>query len=308
MIRTADINESASNERDMGVIDRIVSGVARRVGTWPLMAVGPRRRAEVLESVSDNMIHVAPVPGGGIRFFAPTPLLLRRAESVLSKEPDTIRWIDGFKEGAVFWDIGANVGVFSLYAAIRRPVAVLAFEPSAPNYYVLARNIQLNGLCDRVSAYSVALSARTELASLNLASPSLGMSLSHFGLPGQQSPYAETQHQTANHGAIGFSIDEFVARFNPPFPTHVKIDVYGIELPILEGARNLLCDPRLESLIVELSLSDPVERRQAMSLLEDAGLQLTSQGETQETATAKGANHLFTRNAGPASGNGRLKQ
>jgi FkbM family methyltransferase len=292
----------------MRVIDRIVSGVARRVGTWPLMAVGARRRAEVLENVSEGMIHITAVPGGEIRFFAPTPLLLRRAESVLSKEPDTIRWIDSFQEGAVFWDIGANVGVFSLYAALRRPVTVLSFEPSAANYYVLARNIQLNGLCDRVRAYSVALSARTELAALNLASPSLGMSLSHFGLPGEQSPYAETQPQTANHGAIGFSIDEFVARFNPPFPTHVKIDVDGIELPILEGARGLLRDPRLESLIVELSLSDPVERRQAVSLLEEAGLHLASQGETQETATAKGANHLFTRAAATTSGNGRANR
>jgi FkbM family methyltransferase len=270
------------------------------------MAVGTRRRAEVLENVSDGMIHVAEVPGGTIRFFAPTPLLLRRAESVLSKEPDTIRWIDSFKDDAIFWDIGANVGVFSLYAAIRRPVTVLSFEPSAANYYVLARNIQLNGLCDRVRAYSVALSARTELAALNLASPSLGMSLSHFGLPGEQSPYAETQPQTANHGAIGFSIDEFVARFNPPFPTHIKIDVDGIELPILEGAHDLLRDPRLESLIVELSLSDPVERNRAISLLEEAGLHLASQGETQETTTAKGANHLFTRAAGSAAGNGRL--
>jgi FkbM family methyltransferase len=229
--------------------------------------------------------------------------LQRRAESVLSKEPDTIRWIDGFKDGTVFWDIGANVGVFSLYAAIRRPVTVLSFEPSASNYYVLARNIQLNGLCDRVAAYAVALSARTELAALNLASPSLGMSLSHFGRPGEHSPYAETQAQIANHGAIGFSIDEFVTRFNPPFPTYMKIDVDGIELPILAGARDVLRDPRLESLLVELSLSDPRERDGAMSLLADAGLHLASQGETQETAVAKGANHLFVR-AGSAAGNG----
>jgi FkbM family methyltransferase len=288
----------------MRVIDRIVSGVARRVGTWPLMAVGPRRRAEVLENVSDAMIHVTQVPGGEIRFFAPTPLLLRRAESVLSKEPDTIRWIDSFEPGSVLWDIGANVGVFSLYAAIRRPVSVLSFEPSAANFYVLTRNILLNGLCDRVTAYSVALSAKTELAALNLASPSLGMSLSQFGRPGEQSPWAEVQDQTANHGAVGFSIDDFIARFNPPFPTHVKIDVDGIELPILEGARGLLRDGRLKSLLVELSLSDLSERQSAVSLLEEAGLHLASQGEVQETATARGANHLFMRAAGSASGNG----
>jgi FkbM family methyltransferase len=291
----------------MRVIDRIVSGVARRVGTWPLMAVGPRRRAEVLENVSDAMIHLSPVPGGNIRFFAPTPLLQWRAESVLSKEPDTIRWIDSFEPGAVFWDIGANVGVFSLYAAIRRPVSVLSFEPSAANFYVLTRNIQLNGLCDRVTAYAVALSARTELAALNLASPSLGMSLSQFGKPGEHSPWTGVEEKAANHGAIGFSIDDFVDRFHPPFPSHVKIDVDGLELPILEGARGLLRDPRLKSLLVELNLTDPDERGRALSLFEEGGLRLVSTGEIQETPKAQWANHLFRRpdGAAPASGNGR---
>ncbi len=131
------------------------------------------------------------------------------------------------------------------------------------------------------------------------------MSLSQFGKPGERSPWAEVQDQTANHGAIGFSIDDFVARFNPPFPTHVKIDVDGIELPILQGAPGLLRDPRLKSVLVELNLSDPEERRQAVSLIEEAGLRLASQGEIQETATARGANHLFVRGTGTVSGNGK---
>jgi len=291
----------------MRVIDRIVSGVARRVGTWPLMAVGPKHRAQVLENVSDAMIQVSDVPGGSIRFFAPTPLLQWRAASVLSKEPDTIRWIDTFAPGDIFWDIGANVGVFSLYAATRRPVTVLSFEPSAANFYVLTRNIQINGLCDRVTAYAVALSASTQLASLNLASPSLGMSLSQFGKPGEHSPWTGVEEKAANHGAVGFSIDDFVERFNPPFPTHVKIDVDGLELPILEGARGLLRDTRLKSLLVELNLTDPQERGHAMSMLEEGGLRLASTGEIQETAKAQWANHLFRRPDGttPASGNGK---
>jgi FkbM family methyltransferase len=277
----------------MRMIDRIVSGVARRVGTWPLMSVGSRHRAEVLENVSEAMISVAEIPGGEIRFYTPAPVLLRRAQSVLSKEPDTIRWIDGFDEGTVFWDIGANVGVFSLYAAIRRGVSVLSFEPSAANYYVLSRNIQLNRLCDRVMAYSIALSARTQLGALNIASPCMGMSLSQFGRPGDRSPYAETQ--AAFQGAVGFSIDDFIARFNPPFPRYIKIDVDGLELPILEGARETLRDPRIKSLMVELNFDEAEAPKWAISLLEDAGFRLVSRGEIQATPMAEGANHLFER-------------
>src|SRR5262249_45367950 len=117
-------------------------------------------------AASEEMVRTAAIPDGAIRFFAPSPLLLSRADSALSKEADMIQWIDSFDDGAVFWDIGANVGVFSLYAGVRQRVSVLAFEPLAANFHVLTRNIQLNQLCDRVTAYCVALSEQTRLGTL----------------------------------------------------------------------------------------------------------------------------------------------
>ena len=36
---------------------------------------------------------------------------------MLTKEPDTINWIDNFNQNDTFFDIGANVGVFTCYAA-----------------------------------------------------------------------------------------------------------------------------------------------------------------------------------------------
>src|SRR5881394_2354315 len=69
-------------------------------------------------------------PAGVIRFYCPAPLPEWRARSILIKEPETLEWIDDFRKGEVFWDVGANVGVFSLYAAFRH-ATVYAFEPSA---------------------------------------------------------------------------------------------------------------------------------------------------------------------------------
>src|ERR671919_62441 len=42
-----------------------------------------------------------------------------RALSLLTKQPGTIQWIDAFVPDSVFWDVGANIGVYSLYAALR---------------------------------------------------------------------------------------------------------------------------------------------------------------------------------------------
>jgi FkbM family methyltransferase len=287
----------------MRTLNRWTSGAARRLGAWPLQVISPRVRAEVLEQATENAITLASIPGGQIRFYTPSPLLIARAASVLSKETDTIHWIDGFEDGKVFWDIGANVGVYSLYAAIQRSVSVLAFEPSAANFHVLSRNIQLNKLGDRATAYCIAFSGRTQLGALNMASPSMGAAIGQFGQFGEMSRYWEGQTGAAAHGMIGFTIDSFIAQFDPPFPNHLKLDVDGLELPILEGARVTLRDARLQSLLVELSVSRGSECRNALLLLEEAGFRFVSRGTTQGTQTESAANHLFQRAAYPVTSN-----
>ncbi len=67
-------------------------------------------------------------------------------------------WIAGFEAGEVLVDIGANVGMYTIWAAKTRGVTVYAFEPESQNYALLNKNIFYNQLGDRVHAYGVALS------------------------------------------------------------------------------------------------------------------------------------------------------
>ena len=217
-----------------------------------------------------------------------------RADNLLTKEPDMIQWIDGFPKDAVLWDIGANVGVFSLYAAAKTGCPVLAFEPAAANFHVLARNIALNGLADRISAYCLALSRDTCLGVLNLASEAMGASLSQFGAAGDKSPW-HSGPIASSHGMLGFTIDRFIELFDPPFPRHIKIDVDGLELPILEGASQTLRNDRLQSVMLELSLIHDHERQHGIRMMEEAGLRLVSCGEPQSFNGEVSANHCFSR-------------
>ena len=280
------------------MVKRIVSGAVRRLGLAMMRCMPVAWRARVLQDLDNEMITEAPVPGGRIRFYTRSPLLLARAKRLMSKEEDTIRWIDDFENRAIFWDIGANIGTYSLYAAIRKGATVLAFEPSAANFYVLSHNIQLNNLSDSVTAYCVAFSDHTQLGVLNLAAPEMGGALSQFGRVSETSRYATDNHSTLQ-GTLGFTIDEFVAHFRPPLPTYIKLDVDGLELPILAGAKEILCNPCLRSLMVELTVTRKSERDEAVELLKSAGLHLVSQGREQGTGTEHGANHLFKRH--PAS-------
>ena len=184
--------------------------------------VGNRLRSEAIEQLSNGMIAATPVPGGRLRFFAPTPLLQERASSVLTKEPDMTRWLDGLATEAVLWDIGANVGVFSLYAAVRTGCTVLAFEPSSANFHVLVRNVQLNALYARVTAYCVALSGATRTWSAQSGLDSAGFR--HEPVRASRRGVALLERRGGCRAwHVGFTLDEFIERFRPPFPTHLKI-------------------------------------------------------------------------------------
>jgi FkbM family methyltransferase len=267
----------------------------RETASLPLRMMSQLQRGLALENMNSSMVSRVDVPAGSLLFATPTPLLQARAKSVMTKEPDTIRWIDGFEPGDVFWDVGANVGVFCLYAVRQRGVRVLAFEPSADNYAVLCRNVEINAFEERVAPYCIALSGETELGVLNSPSREMGASLHQFGQKGQTSRYWNGGNTTSAQGVVGFSIDDFIGQFRPPFPTRLKIDVDGLEWPILQGARNTLCDRRLKSVMAELPLSDEDERNRAMGWLSDAGLDLLSVGEVQESGGERAANHFFSR-------------
>jgi FkbM family methyltransferase len=187
---------------------------------------------------------VALVDGHELRFVCPNRLTRWRVDTLATKEPETLSWIRGFASGTVMWDIGANIGLYSLYAAQMRGCRVMAFEPAPANFALLARNIQINRLEERVSALPIALGIGTRLDVLHMPDTDPGGAFAVFGRND-----SATQVRLA---CLGFSIDRFIADFAPPFPEHIKIDVDGSEEEIVLGAEQTLADPRVMSVSIEL--------------------------------------------------------
>ena len=275
-------------------VANLLRSVVRRAAALPVRLLAADDRAVVLESLTATSIAETTIGEGVLKFYAPSPLLRSRAAGLMTKEPDTVAWLNGLGQDDVLWDIGANVGVFTLYAAAARGARVLAFEPSAPNFFVLTRNLQLNGSSGRVTAYCLAVAERTELATLNLDSAALGASMSQFGAAGDKSRYSDAP-VPLTHGMAGVSIDDLVERFGAPRPTAIKIDVDGLEWPILRGGERTLAHAGTRSVMIELSLTRAAERRQAIEWLRDRGLVLVSTGAPQGNAGEQAANHLFAR-------------
>jgi len=228
-------------------IARALTGLVRALSA-PMSRYG---RLKTRLMVAENLAEVIDV--GGMKFYSPTARSTHDTNAVLDDaEPETILWLDTLPEDDVLWDIGANVGAFTVYAAVRRKLRVVAFEPGAASFAVLSRNIELNGLDGRADAYCIALADQTRLDYLHMANTGPGHSMHGFGT-------SETVDGTITpvfrQAVPGFTAERFQEMFDAPKPRHIKLDVDSIELAVLQGAEKLLRDT-VQSVLVEVDGHD----------------------------------------------------
>ncbi len=210
-----------------------------------------------------------------------------------SKEPDTLDWIDGAMQGGgILFDVGANIGVYSIYAALRhRGMRVIAFEPEYANLHLLRDNLLENGLQGRVDVYAIALSNATGLSWLHVQDLTPGAAL-HTESP-QALRLTLTQKPVVwREGVSAWTLDRFCeeAHLAPDF---LKIDVDGSEPRVLEGAAKTLNAASLRSVLIEWP-HDPLAAKRCEQLLREAGL--TRQGRR---AAAGSPNEIWSRAATP---------
>lgn len=267
-----------------------------------LFGQGWRRRVGIVlrEAMSSNgydeIIKTIPTSRGEIRFYCLDTLPLWRAETLLTKEPETIEWIDAMDDADVMYDIGANMGIYTLYAAINRKLRVLAFEPLAANYFLINRNIEENKLQDVATAYCLALNDQDMISSMHVQDTGFGSSVSSFDDPVDH--YGEQYSAKFLQGMVGMTLDNFIDKFDPPFPNHIKIDVDGIESKIVKGAVKTLADPRLKSMSIELDTARPDYTDQIVADIEAGGLTLVDKRHSEmfdDTPYAQIYNFHFRR-------------
>lgn len=249
--------------------------------------------AQLVEELSPTVCIDTDV--GVIQFFCPGKLPHWRAKTILTKEPETLDWISTFKKADILWDIGANVGVYSLYAAAKGH-SVLAFEPSPGNYYLLSRNTEINKLDNKILAYCIAFSDATTRDTFFMGNTELGSALNNFG---EENDW-QGKHIVAKlrQAMLGFTIDDFIEQFSPPFPNHIKVDVDGIEDKIINGAKKTLADKRCKSVLVELDAEKGEYCQRVTKVFESSGLMLAKKQVATAFVDSKFTglyNHIFVR-------------
>ena len=190
-----------------------------------------------------------------IKFFVPNQLLEWRVDTYFSKEPETLEWIDSFqeKENLIFWDIGANIGLYSIYNSLKHPKSTtIAFEPSSSNLRVLTRNISINNLEKNIKVVSIPLTNKENIfQEMNEGQFVEGGALNSFG---EKFDFEGKEFKpTMKYNLLGTTINYFLENSILDIPDYIKIDVDGIEHLILEGGDKFLNDKKVKSLSIEIN-------------------------------------------------------
>lgn len=214
------------------------------------------------------------------------------ADNFHSLEPETLDWIDSFEKNSVFYDIGASGGFFSLYAAIKKKSHIIAFEPEAQNFSTLEKNHYLNNslFSNPFMTFNLALGNNKEISKLYIFRYEAGAAMKVLETPIKRCE--ETLFQPAHTQYVRQErLDDFIFDFDLPTPNYVKIDVDGSEKKVIAGAKKILQQNNLHSILIEIE-----EKNNYQDILEDIKTLGFIIKEKYQVEDFKGLyNYLFVR-------------
>lgn len=187
-----------------------------------------------------------------------------RATRLFTKEPETISWIKSFNEGSVFFDIGANIGIYTIYGAVSKNISTYSFEPHAANYKNLIENINANNL-KKSYAYPLAVGKKFNLSSMFVKNMIEGVADNVVDNTGD-----------VYHGVVTVSLDQLIEDKMVPQPDYIKIDVDGYEDKVFQGCANAI--KNCKSLLIEIDIKHIRLKEQIQAL----GLTLISENVRNE--------------------------
>lgn len=157
-------------------------------------------------------------------------------------EPELATWLKSkMEQGYSFIDIGANAGYFSLLAAkysASKEQRIIAVEPIKENLELIRNHIALNNL-SRIEVLSIAVADTDRVVEFS-SSPNLAANTyNETSSLHKTSPKISIEAKCLDSICDNLQLKKFV----------VKIDVEGVELDVLKGAKNTLLTHKPELML-----------------------------------------------------------
>lgn len=271
------------------VVTRSIS-IYKEEGATTLLKRGLRKihRDAYCKSMSVRGRYSFTLTDHTITFSAPTPTVVKRNRSRFKSEKQELAdFINEIKEGDVVYDVGANTGLYTLFAAKACPDGeVIAFEPYPPNLDLLKQDVARNQL-QNVEIVDVALS--DSVGNIEFSQPSEDD-------VGYGSSSIEADESEATIEVPTTTGDQLIADGEIPAPNVIKIDVEGSEPLVLEGLEKALSAPSCRTVYCEVHLPG-VDKRPSVedfgSSAEDIENRLREFGFTVERLHSSRGSEIF---------------
>jgi FkbM family methyltransferase len=241
-----------------------------------------------------------------VKFYCPGSVSTWRLDTFFSKEPQTLKWVENFKKynlkKILFWDIGANIGLYSIYSCFvndLNKINVVAFEPSPNNYKILCSNISTNNLDKNILLFANPLNSSNIISNFYESSNIDGSALNSFSntvnFEGKQFK------PSISFKTIGFSLDFLINNNFLDIPNFIKIDVDGNEHLILEGFKKHLSNSNILEILVEVNENYQEQFNSIKKIMDFNNLKLYEKypaaiNGSYDKKFMKTFNYLFKRN------------
>ncbi len=224
-----------------------------------------------------------------VKFFSPNHITDWRLNTLFSKEPNTINWIDNFKgDKIIFWDIGGNIGIYSIYAAIKhsKKIEIYTFEPSSNNLRVLCRNISINNFEEQIKIVQIPLyDGKPKILKMKESNFIEGSAINTFS---KEFNHTGNRFNSNNsYHIVGSNIDFLLEQNIVKFPNYIKIDVDGLEHLIIKGFEEYLKknNDQLKEFLIELNPEFIDQYEQTVSILKDNGFHMDNENNNRKSLT-----------------------
>ena len=182
----------------------------------------------------------------GIRkyFYTATPALQSRVQYLGGEKEMLEKFVNFTKPGNVVWDIGAYIGMYSIFCEerIKDDGHIYAFEPEFKTFQSFKKNCKLNNTTN-ITPLNFALSDSTRKGKI-YSSKDDSIAISSL--------IAEPRLKTHGVSVSLHTGDELVKKDVQMQPNIVKIDVEGFEMSVLKGMKNILQNDECRYLFIEV--------------------------------------------------------
>ena len=191
-----------------------------------------------------------------VKFNCPNTISSFRSLTLFSKEPETINWLNrnGSKD-KILYDIGANMGIYSIYYSKKFNSKSYCFEPSFKNLVALSKNINLNKLNKVITIVPNAVTNVDCISNFyqsNFVEGNASAIFNDKNIERNIKKNLKKNFSPIEYNTLGLNIDNLVKNKILKLPDLIKIDVDGNELDVLLGLSNILKKKRKLTILIEI--------------------------------------------------------